>query len=114
MIAQIPTIANEIINEGVGELFYMLPLPFIAAVVSISIWLGFTKIDGTTKKKYKLYNVISAVSIAALAHFTIPVGEAKVHDIPTLIISIVFSGVALEIFVYWRKKKNKIAAKNPR
>ena len=91
MLMQI--IPKEIINDGIGQIYYLLPIPFIALILGISIWLGFTRINGQTNKFYKLYNVISAISLAVIAHFTIPVDDRVVKDIPTLIFSIVFSGV---------------------
>ena len=100
-------IPKEIISEGIGEIYYLLPIPFIVLVLMASIWLGIISLDGTRVKMYKLYNAIIAISYAVLAHFTIPVDDRKVNNIPTLIISIVSSGVIVEIFLYWRKKKQK-------
>jgi hypothetical protein len=100
-------IPKEIISEGIGEIYYLLPIPFIALVLMASIWLGIINLDGTKVKLYKLYNAIIAISYAVMAHFFIPVDERKINDIPTLVISIVASGVFVEIFLYWRKNKSK-------
>lgn len=100
-------IPQQAISEGLGEVFYLLPLPFIIMVIGVSLWLGIIRLNGSSVKLYKLYNTIVAVSLAVIAHFTIPVDEVKVNDIPTLIVAIISSGVFIEIFIYWRKKKNK-------
>ena len=100
-------IPNEIISDGIGQLYYLLPIPFIAFILAVSIWLGFTRLNGETKKYYKLYNIISALILATVAYFFIPVDKRFINDIPTLIISIISSGVFVEIFVFWRKKKYK-------
>jgi hypothetical protein len=108
MTPQPDILPKEAISEGIGELFYLLPLPFILTVLGISIWFGIIKLDGTVLKGYKIYNLIIIVGLSALAHFTIPIDEElKVRDIPTLIMSAVFSGVFIEIFIFWRKKKNE-------
>lgn len=104
-------IPTEIVNDGIGQLYYLLPLPFIALVLGTSIWLGFTKLSGVVKTNYKLYNVITAIIFAAISYFIIPVDESKVNDIPTLIISIISSGVVVEIFIYWRQKKTRLKTK---
>jgi hypothetical protein len=98
-------IPKEIISDGVGQIYYLLPIPFIVMVLMASIWLGIIKLDGTKVKFYKIYNALIAVAYAVIAHFYIPVDERIVNDIPTLVISIVASGVSIEIFSYWRKRK---------
>lgn len=100
-------IIETVINDGIGQIYYLLPLPFISLVVAISIWLGFTKIDGTFVKGYKIYNIFSALILAAVIYFFVPVDKQVVNDIPTLIISVVFSGLFIEIFVFLRKKKTR-------
>lgn len=98
-------IPKEIISEGIGEIYYLLPIPFIALVLMLSVFIGIIRFDGTAIKHYKLYNALIAISYAVIAHFTIPVDERRVNDLPTLIISIVTSGFMIELFLYWRRNK---------
>lgn len=100
-------IPKEIISDGIGQIYYILPIPFIALILAISIWVGFTKLNGEVLKGYKVYNALIAVSLATVAYYTIPVDQLKVNDIPTLIVAVITSGLFIEIFVYWRKKKSK-------
>ena len=104
MILQI--VPKEIINEGIGEIYYLLPVPFIVLVIMASVWLGIIKWNGNKIKNYKFYNAVIAIVYAVIAYYTIPVDERKVNDLPTLIISIVASGFFIELFVYWRKRKD--------
>ena len=99
-------IPKEIINEGIGELYYLLPIPFIALVIMASIWLSIIGWDGSRKKYYKLYNAIIAIAYAAVAYFFIEVDKTQVNNIPTLIISIVSSGFCIELVLYYRKRKH--------
>jgi len=99
-------IPKEIISDGIGQIYYLLPIPFIVLVLVMSIWLGFTNLNGETVKGYKVYNVLTALGLAVLAHFTISVYDRVVKDIPTLIIRIVFLVLFIDIFIFWRKKTN--------
>ena len=99
-------IPKEAISEGLGEVFYLLPIPFIALVIGMSLWLGIIKLNGNVVKRYKLYNSLLAVSLAIIAYFTIPIDQLKVKDLPTLIISIIASGAFIEVFIFWRKRKS--------
>lgn len=108
MIAQIVGIQNEVINESISGYFALLAGTYIITLYCLIIWSGIVKPNGETIKNYRIYEIIAAIGLAVVSYFTVDdYTEMKISDIPTLLGSIIFTGAAIEFYIYWKKKKGK-------
>lgn len=101
-------IPKEAINESINLLLSIMPIAFIIVVMMTVIWLRIIKLDGKTVKNYIWYEILIVFILAILAYLTMPNPESlTVEKLRSLIISVIGSGFALEIFRFWREYKSK-------
>ena len=100
-------IPKEAINEGLGQLLGLLPIPFILLVLMVVIGFGIVKFDGSAVKYWILYTILTVASLAGIAYLLIPAEDLKIKEASTLVISAIASIFLVRLFIYWRQNKKK-------
>ena len=93
------------IQEGLRGVIELLPLVYLIIVLMASIALDVVNLDGVLIKHYKLKVLAICLVLAVVVYFFYPEGQAKVRDIPTLIIGCIASIVLVKLFAKWRQNK---------
>jgi len=98
-------IPKDLLSDGFRGAVELMPLAYVIIVVMTVLAFSIVRFDGTTVKRYRLYVVLIGSALAGVAYHFYPEKQVKVRDIPTLIIGLIASLFAVQLFIYWRKKK---------
>lgn len=95
------------IQEGLSGFFKFIPYIYTLVVAMSAIAFEIVDLDGTIAKKFYLKIASLCIIYAGITYLFYPKNEAKISDIPTLLVGSVAAIFLMRIFAKWRQNKKE-------